>query len=101
GVEGLRRRDGDRVALDGVSFRVERGELFGVLGPNGGGKSTLFRILSTLLAPDAGTARVLGHDVVGAPDAVRRALGAVFQHPSVAALLTVEEHPVHPGQPYS
>ena len=99
-VEGLRRRYGERVALDGVSFRVERGELFGVLGPNGGGKSTLFRILSTLLPPDAGTARVLGHDVVGAPDAVRRALGVVFQHPSVDALLTVEENLVHHGQLY-
>ena len=99
-VEGLHRRYGDRIALDGVSFRVEPGELFGILGPNGGGKSTLFRILSTLLPPDAGTARVLGHDVVGAPDAVRRALGVVFQHPSVDPLLTVEENLVHHGQLY-
>jgi ABC-2 type transport system ATP-binding protein len=99
-VEGLHRRYGDRIALDGVSFRVEPGELFGILGPNGGGKSTLFRILSTLLPPDAGTARVLGYDVVGAPDAVRRALGVVFQHPSVDPLLTVEENLVHHGHLY-
>jgi len=99
-ADGLRRRYGERVGLDGVSFRVEPGELFGVLGPNGGGKSTLFRILSTLLPPDAGSARVLGHDVVRAPDAVRRALGVVFQHPSVDALLSVEENLVHHGRLY-
>ena len=99
-VDDLRRRYGERVALDGVSFTVEPGELFGILGPNGGGKSTLFRILSTLLPPDGGSARVLGHDVVRAPDAVRRALGVVFQHPSVDGLLTVDENLVHHGRLY-
>src|SRR5439155_1609674 len=67
-VEELRHRYGERIALDGVSLRVERGELFGLLGPNGGGKSTLFRILSTLLAAGGGAARVLGHDVARGPD---------------------------------
>src|SRR5439155_23677665 len=79
---------------------VERGALFGLLGPNGGGKSTLFRILSTLLPASGGSARILGHDVRREPHAVRRALGVVFQHPSVDALLTVEENLVHHGHLY-
>jgi ABC-2 type transport system ATP-binding protein len=60
-------------ALDGITFSVAAGELVALVGPNGSGKSTLLRVLSTLLAPDAGTARVLGHDVVTDPVAVRRA----------------------------
>jgi ABC-2 type transport system ATP-binding protein len=88
------------VALDGVSFRVERGELFALLGPNGGGKSTLFKILSTLLRAGGGAARVLGHDVAREPEAVRRRLGVVFQHPSVDGALTVEENLVHHGHLY-
>src|SRR5439155_539822 len=61
-VADLRHRYGERIALDGVSLSVEGGELFGLLGPNGGGKSTLFRILSTLLVASSGTARVRGLD---------------------------------------
>jgi len=99
-VEELRHRYGERIALDGVSLRVERGELFGLLGPNGGGKSTLFRILSTLLAAGGGAARVLGHDVAREPDRVRRRLGVVFQHASVDRTLTVEENLVHHGHLY-
>ena len=56
-VVGLRHRYGTRLALDGVSFAVPRGEIFGLLGPNGGGKTTLFKIVSTLLAPFPRTAR--------------------------------------------
>jgi ABC-2 type transport system ATP-binding protein len=99
-LDGLHHRYGARVALDSVSVAVARGELFALLGPNGSGKSTLFRILSTLLRPDGGTARVLGHDVVREPDAVRRQLGVVFQHPSLDALLTVEENVLHHGRLY-
>ena len=99
-AEELRHRYGERIALDGVSLRVERGELFGLLGPNGGGKSTLFRILSTLLAAGGGAARVLGHDVAREPDRVRRRLGVVFQHASVDRTLTVEENLVHHGHLY-
>ncbi len=63
-ARGLGRRFGDDAALHEVSFDVKPGELYGVIGPDGAGKTTLFRILVTLLLPDAGTARVLGHDVV-------------------------------------
>jgi len=99
-VEGLRHRYGERTALDGVSLGVARGEFFGLLGPNGGGKSTLFKIVSTLLAATSGVARVLGHDVAREPERVRRRLGVVFQHPSVDATLTVEENLVHHGHLY-
>jgi ABC-2 type transport system ATP-binding protein len=99
-VEDLRHRYGERTALDGVSLGVARGEFFGLLGPNGGGKSTLFKIVSTLLAATSGVARVLGHDVAREPERVRRRLGVVFQHPSVDATLTVEENLLHHGHLY-
>src|SRR5581483_9846660 len=99
-VEHLRHRYGERVALDDVSFEVAPGELFGLLGPNGGGKSTLFKILSTLVPAEAGEAHVLGHDVRREPAAVRRRLGVVFQHPSVDAVLTVDENLAHHGRLY-
>lgn len=89
-----------REALAGVTFDVRPGELFGVLGPNGGGKTTLFRILSTALAPTGGRAEVLGRDVVGAPDAARAALGVVFQNPSLDKKLTVLENLIHQGRLY-
>ena len=82
-VEGLRKRYGDVQALDGVSFAVREGEVFGLLGPNGAGKSTTVRILATLTRPNAGRASVAGNDVVGAANAVRRALGYVPQNSGV------------------
>lgn len=99
-VEELRHRYGAREALAGVSFAVGRGEIFGLLGPNGGGKSTLFRILSTLQPPSGGRATIFGHDVVAEAAAVRRRIGVVFQHPSLDAKLTVEENLRHHGALY-
>jgi ABC-2 type transport system ATP-binding protein len=89
---GLSRVFRRRVALDAVSLRVESGEIFALLGPNGGGKTTLFRILATMLAPTSGTASVFGHDVCGDAASVRRCLGVVFQSPSLDPFLTVEEN---------
>lgn len=99
-VEGLRHSYGEREALAGLTFDVREGEIFALLGPNGGGKSTLFRILATILRPDAGTARVLGCDVRTAPREVRRHIGVVFQHASVDGKLTVEENLRHQGHLY-
>jgi ABC-2 type transport system ATP-binding protein len=91
-VENLTHQYGERVALSGVSFAVNQGEIFGLLGPNGGGKSTLFRILSTLMAPMQGKASICGHDVGREPGAVRRRIGVVFQSQSLDKKLTVEEN---------
>jgi ABC-2 type transport system ATP-binding protein len=96
-TEHLSHRYGTRDVLRDVCVTIERGSVFGLLGPNGGGKSTLFRILSTLLAPSAGTARIFGHDVVREAAAVRRRLGVVFQHPSLDAKLTVLENLTNHG----
>lgn len=79
-------------ALDGVSFRVARGSLFCLLGPNGAGKTTTASILTTTLAPTSGTARIAGLDVVADQSRVRRAVGIVFQQPSLDLNLTAEEN---------
>jgi len=91
-VQNLTHRYGDRVALSNVSFEVKQGEIFGLLGPNGGGKSTLFRILSTMMVPTEGRAIIAGHDVVRDPAAVRGRVGVVFQTQSLDKALTVEEN---------
>lgn len=91
-VQNLTHRYGDRVALANVSFEVKAGEIFGLLGPNGGGKSTLFRILSTMMTPTDGRATLAGHDVEREPAAVRREVGVVFQTQSLDRALTVEEN---------
>ena len=91
-VGDLAHRYGEYPALGGVSFEVAPGELFGLLGPNGGGKTTLFRIVTTLMPPTSGTAEVFGHDTVRSPAAVRRSLGVVFQQPALDAELTVREN---------
>ena len=90
-VERLRHCYGGRVALNDISFTVARGEIFGLLGPNGGGKTTLFKILATLLVPTGGSASILG-SALSAPAAVRRHLGVVFQHPSIDGKLSVTEN---------
>ncbi len=96
-VNELVHRYGDRVALDQVTFQLEAGGLLGLLGPNGGGKSTLFKILATALPPTGGVARILGADVSRDRTTVRRYLGVVFQHPAVDGKLTVKENLRHQG----
>ena len=91
-VEGLTRRFDGTVALDAVSFAVRPAELFGLIGPDGGGKTTLFRILTTLMVPDAGTATVLGLDVVRDLWALRARVGYMPGRFSLYPDLSVEEN---------
>ncbi len=93
-------RYGEREALTGVGFRVERGEIFGLLGPNGGGKTTLFRLLATLLPMQSGEVTLLGCDVASQAHAVRRRIGVTFQSPSVDGKLTVAENLRHQAHLY-
>jgi ABC-2 type transport system ATP-binding protein len=99
-VEGLRKDFGDVHALAGVDLSVPEGVVLGLLGPNGAGKTTLLRILSTLVPPDAGSARVLGHDVVSQPFSVRRAIGLAGQFAAVEEVLTGRENLVMVGRLY-
>ncbi len=91
-AEGLAKRFGDVVALDGIDLQVEGATVFGLLGPNGAGKTTAVRILSTILQPDAGRAEVLGRDVVREPEAVRRRIGLAGQYAAVDPNLTGREN---------
>jgi ABC-2 type transport system ATP-binding protein len=91
-IDHISKRYGRTLALDDVSFDVERGDVFALLGPNGAGKTTLLHILCTILRPDGGTARVGGVDVMKNPLGARRSLGVVFQEPSLDDRLTVEEN---------
>ncbi len=89
-VDGVVKRFGARTAVDGVSFQVEPGTVVGFLGPNGAGKSTLLRMISTYLAPDAGSIRVAGHDVRRSPLEVRAALGYLCEHNALYEGMRVE-----------
>src|ERR687897_1283598 len=91
-AEALVRRFGDNTAVDGVDLAVPRGMVYGLLGPNGAGKTTTIRMLATLLRPDAGTARVLGHDVVTDASAVRGRMSLTGQFASVDEDLTGREN---------
>ncbi len=91
-LQALRHQYGDRVALAGVSFDVRPAEIFGLLGPNGSGKTTTFRILSTLMLPSGGRALIMGHDVAREPALVRRNIGVVFQAQSIDIKLSAEEN---------
>jgi ABC-2 type transport system ATP-binding protein len=87
-AEGLHKRYGDVVALDGFDLTVPDGTVYGLLGPNGAGKTTAVRILTTLLRPDGGRASVAGHDVVGEPRRVRERIGLVGQHVALDEVLS-------------
>ncbi len=91
-VEGLVKRFGDVVAVDGVSFEVPPATILGLLGPNGAGKTTIVRVLTTILRPDEGRAVVLGHDVAGQPDRVRAIIGLAGQFAAVDDNLTGREN---------
>ncbi|CAG6395426.1 ATP-binding cassette domain-containing protein [Streptomyces cocklensis] len=91
-VRGLVKHYGQTKALDGVDLDVRQGTVLGVLGPNGAGKTTLVRVLSTLVKPDAGTARVAGYDVLRQPRQLRRVIGLTGQYASVDEKLSGREN---------
>jgi ABC-2 type transport system ATP-binding protein len=91
-AEELRKRYGDRVALDGVSFTVNAGEVVGLLGPNGAGKTTTLSILSGVIDPDSGRASIATHDLATEPRVARRSLGLVPQSLALYPTLTALEN---------
>jgi ABC-2 type transport system ATP-binding protein len=91
-ASGLVKHFGETHAVDGIDLAVRNGSVYGVLGPNGAGKTTTIRMLATLLRPDAGEARVLGHDIVREADAVRGAISLTGQLASVDEDLTGREN---------
>jgi len=97
-AHGLEKRFGATVALAGIDLEVPAGAILGVLGPNGAGKTTAVRILTTLSLPDAGWARVAGHDVVGEAQAVRRNIGVTAQDATLDELLTGRQNLVMIGR---
>lgn len=91
-VTDLTRRFGEFTAVDGVSFEVARGEIFGFLGPNGAGKTTAIKMLTGLLVPTSGSGTVAGHDIMTESEAIKRSIGYMSQLFSLYADLTVEEN---------
>lgn len=97
---GLRKAFGNTVAVDGISLSVPKGSVFGLLGPNGSGKTTIVRMLTTLLLPDAGNARVAGFDVVEDSNEVRKRIGLVGQTASVDEILSGRQNLIMIGRLY-
>jgi daunorubicin resistance ABC transporter ATP-binding subunit len=91
-VRGIRKSFGDNAVLRSIDLAVPAGTVFALLGPNGAGKTTLINILSTLVAPDAGTAHVVGHDVVREPERVKRSISLTGQSAAVDEVLTGAEN---------
>jgi ABC-2 type transport system ATP-binding protein len=91
-ADGLVKHFGDVHALEGVSFAVPTGSVLGLLGPNGAGKTTAVHVITTLLAPDAGRAAVLGWDVTKDPEKVRASIGLAGQYAAIDELLTAREN---------
>lgn len=89
-----------RTVLKGLDIAIQPGEIFGLLGPNGGGKTTLFRILSTGMRASGGRASIFGIDVKADPAGARRKIGVVFQNPSLDKKLTLLENIIHQGHLY-
>jgi ABC-2 type transport system ATP-binding protein len=89
-----------RAVLKGLDLSVEKGQIFGLLGPNGGGKTTFFKILSTAFKPDAGSVFLFDINVLTNPAAAREKMGVVFQYPSLDKKLTLFENLLHQGRLY-
>ncbi len=88
-VKQLRRTFGPIVAVDSISFEVEKGEVLGFLGPNGAGKSTAMKMLACFLTPDSGTAEICGHDIIDSPVEVRKSLGYLAENAPAYNEMTV------------
>jgi ABC-2 type transport system ATP-binding protein len=99
-VVDLTKKFGDFTAVDGVTFQIRRGEIFGFLGPNGAGKTTTIRMLLCLLRPTSGQATVLGYDIVRQPEAIRKRIGYMSQRFSLYNDLTVGENLDFYGRTY-
>ncbi len=91
-VTNLTKKFGDFVAVNNISFTVDKGEIFAFLGPNGAGKSTTIKMLTTLLMPTGGKIRINGYDPIKQQDDVRKSFGIVFQDPSLDEELTAYEN---------
>ncbi|HEX3232948.1 MAG TPA: ABC transporter ATP-binding protein [Gemmatimonadales bacterium] len=91
-IHGLRKVFGTRVAVEGLELSIHRGEVFGLLGPNGSGKTTTIRMLCGLMTPTSGTATVVGHDVNREPEQIRRKIGYMSQRFGLYDDLTVAEN---------
>ena len=99
-VEGLTKRFGAFTAVDHVSFTVGKGSIFGFLGPNGSGKTTVIRMLCGILQPTEGTARIGGHDVVRDLEPIKEMIGYMSQKFSLYDELTVNENLIFAGKLY-
>jgi ABC-2 type transport system ATP-binding protein len=99
-IQKLTRRFNDLVAVNTISFDIEKGEIFGLLGPNGAGKTTTLSMLATMLEPTEGTATVNGIDIMKDPDGVRKSIGIVFQDQSLDEELTAWENMDFHGRLY-
>ena len=91
-TERLTKRFKDLTAVDTISFKVKKGEIFGFLGPNGAGKTTTIKMLTTLLHPTDGSAEIAGYNIIKNKDDVRKSIGVVFQEPALDTELTGEEN---------
>jgi ABC-2 type transport system ATP-binding protein len=99
-VRGLTKRFGETIAVDNIDLQIRKGELFGLLGANGAGKSTIIKMLTTMLTPTSGEARVWGYDIVRERNAVRSSIGVVFQDPALDGMLTGRENLDFHGRMY-
>ncbi|MBI5638158.1 MAG: ABC transporter ATP-binding protein [Nitrospinae bacterium] len=91
-IEGLGKSFGDMRAVDGISLTVREGEMFGIVGPDGAGKTTLFRMLCGIMKPSKGTARIFGHDVRGGMEQIKRQIGYFSQRFTLYGDLSVDEN---------
>jgi len=99
-MHGLTKRFGETTAVDHIDLEIYKGELFGLLGANGAGKSTIIKMLTTMLTPSDGKAQVWGHDVIRERNAVRSSIGVVFQDPAWDGMLTGRENLDFHGRMY-